>query len=197
MADVRIIQDNKVDGWELLSVHNPLVFIAEVDYDGTTPDTISVRLESDSVVIFEGNAITFKDSAPKTRQFVFMADTFIRGAMPDYEDEVQGANTLIPIQNITKPFTITFTYENITASTSFVACNASSQFGDEFGACLKDINLPKTYTAGEDGVVYLYMHNWDENNVISMDNNLVVAYAENSNGDDFTNANGDKFLIVI
>ena len=44
MADVRIIQDNKVDEWDLLSVHNPLVFIAEVDYDGTTPDTISVRL---------------------------------------------------------------------------------------------------------------------------------------------------------
>ena len=197
MADVRIIQDNKVDGWELLSVHNPLVFIAEVDYDGTTPDTISVRLESESVIIFEGNAITFKDSAPKTRQFVFMADTFICGAMPDYEDEVQGANTLIPIQNITKPFTITFTYENITASTSFVACNASSQFGDEFGACLKDINLPKTYTAGEGGVVYLYMYNWDENNVISMDTNLTVSYAENSNGDDFTNSNGDKFLIVI
>ena len=197
MADVRIIQDNKVDGWELLSVHNPLVFIAEVDYDSTTPDTISVRLESESVIIFEGNAITFKDSAPKTRQFVFMADTFIRGAMPDYEDEVQGANTLIPIQNITKPFTITFTYENITASTSFVACNASSQFGDEFGACLKDINLPKTYTAGEGGVVYLYMYNWDENNVILMDTDLTVAYAENSNGDDFTNSNGDKFLIVI
>ncbi len=197
MADVRIIQDNKVDGWELLSVHNPLVFIAEVDYDGTTPDTISVRLDAESVVVFEGNAITFKDSAPKTRQFVFVADTFIRGAMPDYDDEVQGANTLIPIQNITKPFTITFTYENITASTSFVACNASSQFGDEFGACLKDINLPTTYTAGEGGVVYLYFYNWDENNIISMDSILVVAYAENSNGDDFTNANGDKFLIVI
>ena len=197
MADVRIIQDNKVDSWELLSVHNPLVFIAEVDYDGTTPDSISVRLESESVVIFEGNAITFKDSAPKTRQFVFLADTFIRGAMPDYEDEIQGANTLIPIQNITKPFTVVFTYENITASTSFVACNASSQFGDEFGACLKNINLPTTYTAGEGGVVYLYMYNWDENNVISMDTNLTVAYAENSNGDDFTNANGDKFLIVI
>ena len=197
MADVRIIQDNKVDGWELLSVHNPLVFIAEVDYDGTTPDTISVRLESESVVIFEGKAITFKDSAPKTRQFIFLADTFIRGEMPEYEDEAQAANTLIPIQNITKPFTITFTYENITASTSFVACNASSQFGDEFGACLKDINLPTTYTAGEDGVVYLYMYNWDENNVISMDTNLTVSYAENSNGDDFTNSNGDKFLIVI
>ena len=148
-------------------------------------------------MIFEGNAITFKDSAPKTRQFVFMADTFIRGAMPDYEDEVQGANTPIPIKNITKPFTITFTYENITTSTSFVACNASSQFGDEFGACLKDINLPTTYTAGEGGVVYLYMYNWDENNVIIMDTNLTVAYAENSNGDDFTNSNGDKFLIVI
>ena len=197
MADVRIIQDNKVDGWELLSVHNPLVFIAEVDYDGTTPDTISVRLESDSVVIFEGNAITFKDSAPKTRQFVFLADTFIRGVMPDYDDEVQGAGTLIPIQNITKPFTITFTYENITASTSFVACNASSQFGDEYGACLKDINLPKTYTAGEGGVVYLYMYNWDENNVISMDTDLIVAYATDSNGDIFTDSNGDKFLTII
>ena len=197
MADIRIIQDNKVDGWELLSVHNPLAFICEVDYDGTTPDSISVRLESESVIIFEGKAITFKDSAPKTRQYIFLADTFIRGQMPEYDDEVQGADTLIPIQNITKPFTIVFTYENITASTSFVACNASSQFGDEFGACLKDINLPKTYTAGENGVVYLYLYNWDENNVISMDTNLQVAYITDSNGDVFTDSNGDKFLTVI
>ena len=57
--------------------------------------------------------------------------------------------------------------------------------------------MPTTYTAGEGGVVYLYMYNWDENNVISMDTDLTVAYAENSNGDDFTNSNGDKFLIVI
>ena len=159
MADIRIIQDNKVDGWELLSCHNPLAFICEVDYDSTTPDSISVRLESESIIIFEGKAITFKDSAPKTRQYIFLADMFIRGAMPDYDDEVQGAQTLIPIQNITKPFTIIFTYDNITASTSFVTCNASSQFGDEFGACLKNINLPTTYTAGEGGVVYLYMYN--------------------------------------
>jgi len=197
MANIRIIQDNKVDGWELLSVHNPLAFICEVDYDGTTPDSISVRLESKSVVIFDGKAITFKDSAPKTRQYIFLADTFIRGSMPNYDDEGQGSETLIPIQNITKPFTIIFTHENLTASTSFVACNASSQFGDEFGTCLKDINLPKTYTAGEDGVVYLYMYNWDENNVISMDTNILTAYITDSNGDVFTDSNGDKFLTVI
>lgn len=197
MAELRVIQDNKVDGWELLSVHNPLAFICEVDYDGTTPDSISVRLESESVIIFEGKAITFKDTAPKTRQYIFLADTFIRGSMPDYDDEVQGANTLIPIQNITKPFTIVFTYENLTASTSFVACNASSQFGDEFGACLKDINLPKTYTAGEGGVVYLYMYNWDENNIISMDTNIQTGYALDSNLDIFDDNNSDNFKIVI
>jgi hypothetical protein len=197
MANISIIQDNKVDGWELLSVHNPLAFICEVEYDGVTPDFVSVRLESEDVVIFEGKAITFKDSAPKTRQYIFIADMFIRGQMPEYDDEVQASDTLIPIQNITKSFTIIFTHENITASTSFVACNAASQFGDEFGACLKDINLPKTYTAGENGVVYLYMYNWDENNVISMDTNLVTAYITDSNGNPFTDSNGDKFLTVI
>jgi hypothetical protein len=197
MADIRIVQDNKVDGWELLSVHNPLAFICEVDYDGTTPDSIGVRLESDSVVIFEGKAITFKDSAPKTRQFVFIADTFIRGQMPEYDDEVQGAETLIPIQNITKPFTIVFTYEGLTASTSFIACNASSQFGDQLGACLKDVNEPTTYTAGAGGVVYLYLYNWDENNVISMDTDISTAYITDSNGDAFTDSNGDKFLTII
>ena len=197
MAAIRIIQDNKVDGWELLSVHNPLAFICEVDYNGSTPDFVAVKLESEGVLIVEAKAITFKDSAPKTRQYIFIADTFIRGQMPDYDDEVQGANTLIPIQNITKPFTITFTHDNLTASTSFVACNASSQFGDEFGACLKDINLPTTYTAGEGGVVYLYVYNWDENNVITMDTNLQTAYITDNNGDIFTDSNGNKFLTVI
>ena len=197
MAELRIIQDNKVDGWELLSVHNPLCFIAEVDYDGLTPDYIDVELKSGGDSIVKMKAISFKDSAPKSRQFIFVADSVIRGEMPEFNDEVQGAETLIHIENITKEFQVIFTYENLTASTSFVACNASSQFGDEFGACIKDINLPKTYTAGDGGVVYLYLYNWDENNVISMDTNLVTAYITDSNGDDFIDSNGDKFLTVI
>lgn len=197
MAELRIIQDNKVDGWELLSVHNPLCFIAEVDYDGLTPDYIDVELKSGGDSIVKMKAISFKDSAPKSRQFIFVADSVIRGEMPEFNDEVQGAETLIHIENITKEFQIIFTYENITASTSFVACNASSQFGDEFGACMKDINLPKTYTAGENGVVYLYMYNWDESNVISMGTDFETAYITDSNGDRFTDSNGDNFLTII
>lgn len=197
MAEISIIQDNKVDGWDLLSIHNPLTFICEVTYDGMTPEFVAVKLESNGVLIVEAKAITFKDTAPTKRQYIFIADTFIRGAMPYFDDEVQASNTVIPIQNITKPFKITFTHTNITASTSFVACNASSQFGDKFGACLKDINLPTTYTAGENGVVYVYMYNWDENNVITMDTNLVTAYVTNANGDIFTDSNGNRFLTII
>ena len=197
MATISIIQDNKIDGWELLSCHNPLCFIAEVDYDGLTPDFIDVELLSGSTSIAKMKAISFKDSAPKSRQFIFIADAIIRGAMPDFNDEVQGSNTLIHIENITKEFQIVFTYEDLTASTSFVACNASSQFGDEFGACLKNINLPTTYTAGEGGVVYIYMYNWDENNVITMDTNIQTGYALNSNLDIFTDSNNNRFKIVL
>ena len=197
MAAIRIIQDNKIDGWELLSCHNPLSFIAEVDYDGLTPDSIDVELLSGAVSIAKMKAISFKDSAPKSRQFIFIADAIIRGVMPEFDDEVQGSQTLIHIENITKEFTVQFTYDNLTASTSFVACNASSQFGDEFGACLKNINLPTTYTAGAGGVVYLYMYNWDENNVITMDTNIQTGYALNSNLDIFTDSNTNRFKIVL
>ena len=197
MAELRIIQDNKVDEWELLSVHNPLCFIAEVDYDGLTPDFIDVELKSGGDSIVKMKSISFKDSAPKSRQFIFVADSVIRGAMPDFNDEVQGSETLIHIENITREFQVVFTHENLTASTSFVACNASSQFGDEFGACMKDINDPKVYTAGENGVVYLYMYNWDENNVITMDTNIQTGYALNSNLDIFTDNNSNRFKIVV
>ena len=67
MAELRIIQDNKIDGWELLSCHNPLCFIAEVDYDGLTPDSIDVELLSGSTSIAKMKAISFKDSAPRSR----------------------------------------------------------------------------------------------------------------------------------
>ncbi len=95
MAELRIIQDNKVDGWELLSVHNPLCFIAEVDYDGLTPDYIDVELKSGGDSIVKMKAISFKDSSPKSRQFIFIADSVIRGAMPDFNDEAQGSKHLI------------------------------------------------------------------------------------------------------
>lgn len=197
MADIRIVQDNKVDSFSLLSVHNPLCFIAEVDYDSLTPDYIDVELLSKGVLLVKMKAISYKDTAPLTRQFVFVADEIIRGYMPEFNDEVQAADTLIHIENITREFTVTFTFDNLTASVDFVACNGSSQFGDIYGSCLKDVNSPIVYTAGENGVVYLYIYNWDENNNISISSDINVAYAENSNGDDFTNNNGDKFLIVV
>ena len=197
MAAIRIIQDNKVNGWELLSVHNPLVFICELDYSGITPSYVDVKLSSGDDVLFEGKAITYKDSAPMTRQYIFVADAFIRANMLEFDDVAQASDTLIFIENITKEFTITFSYDNTIDSVNFVACTAASQFGDINGACMIDVNEPKTYTAGQNGVVYLYLYNWDENNYVSMSSVINYAYAQNSNLDDFTNNNGDKFLISI
>lgn len=196
MAAIRIAQDNKVDGFGLLSVHNPLTFIAEVDYDGLTPDFCDVELLSDGLSLVKLKAIALKDTAPKTRQFVFVADEIIRGWMPFFDDEVQASDTLIFIENITKEFTVLFTFENLTAQIDFVACNGSSQFGDIYGACLKDINASKVYTAGENGVVYLYLYNWSENNVISMSTDIETGYALASNLDNFTNNNSDRYLII-
>ena len=196
MAAIRVIQDIKVDGFALLSVHNPLTFIVEVDYDGLTPDYCDVELLTDSVSLVKLKAIAYQDTAPKTRQFIFVADEIIRGWMPRFEDEVQAADTLIYIENMTREFTVVFTFENLTASIDFVACNASSQFGDIYGACLKDINDPKIYSAGKDGVVYLYIYNWDENNVISMSTDIDTGYALASNLDNFTNNNLDRYLII-
>ena len=68
---------------------------------------------------------------------------------------------------------------------------------DEYGSCLKDINEPKVYTAGENGVVYLYMYNWDESNIITMDTNIQTGYALDSNLDIFDDNNSDNFKIVI
>ena len=196
--DLRIARDNKIDGFNLLSGHNPLAFIAELDYDGLTPPYIQVELLDTvkSLGIFK--AISFKDVAPQTRQYIFIADDIIRGNMDDFTDFNQSAKTLVFVENITKEFRIRFTYDVISVETSFVVAHASRQFGDGFGVSMNDVNTPKTYTCGKGGVVYLYIYNDDINNVITVEGlDYTTAYALDSDLDNFTNSNGNKFTINI
>jgi len=187
-----IVQDNKQSGVDLLAINNPLSFIVEATYTGITPDYIPVDLYFDGEIIASFKALSYKDSAPLTRQFVFLADEIIRGYMDDLNDFAQASGTMQPLENITKEFQVVFTYQNQSVSITFVACNGVRQFGDEFGACMVDVNNNKTYTAGENGTVYLYFYNDNENNVITVDGitfetNYIIDY----NGDRFTDSNSD------
>jgi len=197
MASISIVQDNRDEAFNLVSINNPLVFICEVEYDGLTPDYLETELLKEGVVVGTFKAISYKDTAPQTRQYYFKADDIIKSFLTDFKDFAQGANTTIFVPNITAQFSVKFKYEALTAQCDFTACNAVRQFGNSTGAEMTDINNATIYTAGEGGVVYIYFYNWDENNVISFDSpGLISGYALDWNSDIFTDQNLDRFTII-
>lgn len=200
-----ISEDNKVGASDLLSIHNPLVFICDAFYAGQSPTFLYVDVYLDDVLNKTYRAIPFKDLAGNYRQFAFFADALIRQLFFDInttllDDFAQAADTLIFVENLTRNVNVVFRDPEEIASpvnVAFVACSAASQFGDVNGANLKDLfdNETKTYYCAQGGRCYVYFYNDDPNNVLSIGEPLETFYAIDSNNDVFTDFNGDRFTV--
>ena len=196
-----ISQDNKLNGSDLLSVHNPLAFICNAFYSGQNPSFIYVDLYVETILIKTLKAIPFKDLTGTLRQFVFIASDILRSQMDMPEDFGQSANTLMFVDNLTKEMSLTFRDpDGIAApvSTSFVICAGASQFGDANGANLLEQfnNDSQIYYCGKGGRAYVYFYNADTNNILSIGGPLETNYAVDSTLDIFTDSNNDRFLIL-
>lgn len=200
-----ISQDNKIGASDLLSIHNPLVFLCDVFYTGQYPTFIYVDVFLDGVLNKTYKAIPFKDLSGTYRQFAFYADAIIRQLFIDLEttlldDFPQSAGTLVFVENLTRNITITFRDPNenaADASVSIVACSAASQFGDINGSNLKTLfdNDTQTYYCAFGGRCYIYFYNDNINNILSINEALETFYATDYNGDIFTDYNGDRFTV--
>ena len=196
-----ISQDNKIGLSDLLSVHNPLAFICDAFYSGQNPVFLYVDLYVETVLIKTYRAIPYKDLTGTLRQFVFIASDILRGQMLVPEDFGQSANTLIPVDNLTKEMSLTFRDPAEVAapvSTSFVLCAGASQFGDANGENLLEQfnNNSQIYYCAKGGRAYVYFYNADENNILSINGPLETNYAVDSNLDIFTDSNNDRFLTL-
>lgn len=169
ILSITIAQDNKYSGVDLLSVHNPLVFLVDASYSGDPPDNIYATL--DGVTFYKCNYL--EEVTASSRRFFFVADEILRAELDTVEDIVQTDGTVISAFNMTKEITLYFTDTgdpeyDINTSVTIIACNASNDFVSEYGACMVNEvnNERRVYTAGKNKIVYLYWWNDDAANVI-------------------------------
>jgi len=168
ITSITVVQDNKVDSCPLLSVHNPLVFIVEVNYTSTAPNTLYV---SESVNSGIYSCIPYSDPQAGKRQFMFIADEIIRGLMGDFDDIVQAGTTNIFRANKTLEITLTF-YDPANEATNvqiaFIAMDAARQFGENPSINEHYENDDESYVGIVGFPCYCYFFNDNTANVLTV-----------------------------
>jgi hypothetical protein len=176
---INITQDNKSGNVDLLSIHNPLVFLVDVDYTAEVPDTLYVDLLDElGVLIATFAAIPYSDSASgSTRTFAFLASDILRSYMTSFDDFESPENTLEFVPNITRQFSLKFYIGAVEDSVSFVACHAARQYGES--PAMEDIynNINETYYTGAGRPVYVYFYNNNPANILTIDSPTADEYA--------------------
>lgn len=166
ITGLTIIKSNVTSESNLVAVHSPLSFIVEATYTGAAPDigTVTAGIYSDGELLGSFRCNVLKDVIPGIRQFYFRADAILRGYMEDFNDFVQGENSFVPVDYITKEFKIIFAVNGVTPlpEVEFVACHGARQFGESEN--MEDIatNQENTYLAVKGEPVYVYFFNGDD-----------------------------------
>ena len=190
-SKIDIVQNNVTELTNLLSVHNPISFLANVIYVGQAPEHVTVFLsDENNNELGTFSAIPYKDIDANTRQFIFIADKIIRSYLDEFYDYRSELNVIEFVPNITKVMNIWFiddhtgTYDYC----KFVACHASRQFGENQNMIGIELNQEKTtYIAAVGEVVYVYYYSAREGDIISVDTNY--EYLLDFDGTPFTDDN--------
>jgi hypothetical protein len=171
ITSIGIQQDNRASGANLLAIHNPVIFIANVNFTGQAPDTCNVELyDVDRNLIDIYSAIPYRDTLLTQRQFVFKSSTIIKSLMDDFDDVAQLSDVLVYVEGLTKQFYIRFSSPDdplIYAEVLIDFAHAQRQFGET--VCMSDQynNDEDTYYAPKDKPCYVYFYNDDVNNILS------------------------------
>lgn len=168
ITSVTITQKNITDDCDLIAIHNPLIFLVDVVYTGTAPESLTVNIyDVDDNLLGTFEAIIY-DSETGTITFAFQADDILRGYMDNPDDYEQDLNVLEYVPNTQMQFRIEFVCDTESDEVEFTALHAARQFGDEL--YLEDIynNVDQTYYAAKDNVVLVYFYNSNETNVLTI-----------------------------
>jgi hypothetical protein len=168
---VNIYQDNITDDCNLLSVHNPLIFLIDVTYTGEPTEILYCKiLDEDSETLGIFKCIPYADVTASVRRFALMADSLLRGFMDELDDFSQSAGSLEFCSNMTKEFTLKFYAESevIYDSVLIIALQGVRQFGEDPSISELYHNEPQTYIAAEGKPLYVYIYNDSELNSIGI-----------------------------
>lgn len=172
ITGISISQDNKIGDSDLLAVHSPLIFLIDVTYTGLIPDILYCDIyNEDSELLGSFKCIPYKDLLPEIRQFMFIADGFLRGYMEGFDDFVQTEYSLVYVEDITKIFELKFRDPDAgipDEAITFTAIHAIKQFGESPNLLEIYNNDSDLYIAAKNKPCYIYFYNNDENNIISV-----------------------------
>jgi len=170
ITSITILQDNKNGNVDLLSVHNPLIFLVDVAYTTAAPDTLYAELQDEDLIVLDTfAAIPYKDSdSGNIRTFAFIASDILKAYMDELDDFESPVGTLEHVPNITRVFTLRFWAETEEVSITFTAIHAARQFGGT--PYLDSIynNDNEIYYTGEGMPVYAYFYNCNEDNILTI-----------------------------
>ncbi len=185
ITNINITQDNKTDGSDLLPVHSPLSFIAEVTHTGDFPDILMCQVRDEtrtSPGISSFQCVFLDDVDATTRRFVFYADEVVRSIMLyqpsttgygkiDFEDFYHAQDITVEVGNITKELRLLFYDPNgsETAQEDQVFVHGAKQFGE--APNLKEVfdNSYDYYLCPTTGWCYVYFYNDDPTATISIE----------------------------
>jgi hypothetical protein len=170
VSSIDMVQTNITGESNLIAVHNPVIFSFNANYSGTAPTVVHVDIyDSDDVNLGTFKCIPYADLTATIRQFIFVADTILRGFMGSFDDFVQSAGSLEYCENFTKEFRLRFyVYSEAYTDISIVALCAARQFGDDQNAESIYNSEAQTYITAEGKPVYLYIYNESEDNDIGI-----------------------------
>lgn len=177
ITDVTITQKNITDNVDLLSIHNPLVFIVDATYTGDIPEELNVKIyDEDDVLLNEFGCIPYSDTTG-VRQFAFVATDILKGYMGTFDDFKSAEKVLEYVDGITKIFKLVF-YDPTDLEedeVTFVAMHAARQFGDTPYLSSIYNNDDETYYAAVGMPVYCYVYNNDEDNVLTVNSGEIIT----------------------
>lgn len=130
-------KDNTYQSVNLISVHNPLCFMVDVDYTGSAPDNIQLEILDDTdTVIGEAVFHGYEDIQSGKRRYYALLEQYLRSYINDFSDFEQTAQTLEHVANMTKYLKCRFYYQNspgVYVYSSYfclIIGNMSSQIGE-------------------------------------------------------------------
>lgn len=171
ITSINITQNNISGRCNLLSVHNPLVFLCDVVYTLAKPNVLFVELQdSESNILATFQAIEIaEDNTTGTVSYMFEANDILSAFMDDIDDFYSQLNVIEFVENITKDFTLRFYIGAVEDSISFTAIHAAQQFGDENAAIDIFNNTNLIFYGQKNDVIYVYFYNNSENNILYFD----------------------------
>ena len=177
ITNVTISQKNITDNVNLLSAHNPIIFIVDAVYTGSVPERLNVKIyDKDDVLLNEFACIPYSD-VTALRQFAFVATDILKAYMGDIDDFEGNEKVLDYVDGITKVFKLVF-YDPVDEEedeVTFTAMHAVRQFGETPYLESIYINEDETYYAAVGMPVYCYIYNNDEDNILTVNSGEIIT----------------------